>query len=131
LSLEAALLARLNGKEDYIRIAHALFEKQESWTSAKDPLAALKKVVVDLGFSPQKVEEALSNKKTETQILSRCVDGIKQYKIDSTPTVIVGGEIIPYAADLKKLKASVDRELKKNETKKRTLKKKEIKKTDT
>ena len=118
ISLQAALLARLNHKEDYLRIANALFEKQEAWLSAKDPLSALKKIVIDLGIPSQEVEKALTNKKTETQLLTRCVDGIKQYKIDSTPTVVVHDKIIRYAADLKELITLVNKELKKKELKK-------------
>src|SRR5687768_5061793 len=54
LALRASMLARCAGAERYFPMLDVLFQQQNQWTRAKDPMAALAQIGRLAGVSPQK-----------------------------------------------------------------------------
>lgn len=113
VSLAAAKLARADGVSSYMKIAHTFYHTQKEWLEDKKAIDILKRQVVALGVSAEKVEAALVNKTLEDQLLNTCVDAMKRHKLDSTPTVIIGDQVFPFAATLEDLAPHIEKTLKK------------------
>lgn len=100
-ALQAAMLAHCAGRERYFGFLEVMFQQQEQWSHAKDPMAALAKLVRLGGMSEQQISACLSNKDVERRVLATRLDGEKRYAIRSTPTFLVNGRKItgnlPYA----------------------------------
>ena len=92
LALKAAMVARCGGADRYFGFVEAIYTQQEQWTSAPDPVAALKQLVQPGGLSSADVDACLADKKLEDAILQRQLAGQNEHEVDSTPTFVVNGE---------------------------------------
>ena len=111
-SLAASTIARAQDQETYLKLAHAYYKDYEGITNHENPLEHIKKLSLDLGLKKDEIERALSNKALEDKILNGVVHGLTHYKIEATPTVIVGDKIINHAPDYKELKGVIEEKLK-------------------
>ena len=111
-SLAATVIARSGNRETYLRLAHTFFEKHESIIDHKNPLDYIKQIAVDAGMSRAQVDRALANKALEDKVLNGVVYALNHYKIEATPTVIVGKTTINYAPELDELKETIENEIK-------------------
>ena len=90
LGLAAAQLARCVPEKRYFGFLDVLFSQQESWARASDPLGALMKLARLAGLSKGAADACLANQNLVDEILKRRVFAEKQWKINSTPSFIVG-----------------------------------------
>ena len=94
LALRAAALARYAPPERYFAVLDTLFQQQESWSRAKDPLAALGNIGKLAGMSQASVDACFKDTKLMDAIVQVRLDGEKTHGVDSTPTFIIGGKKI-------------------------------------
>ena len=94
LALRAAALARYAPPERYFAVLDTLFQQQESWSRAKDPLAALGNIGKLAGMSQAAVDACFKDTKLMDAIVQVRLDGEKTHGVDSTPTFIIGGKKI-------------------------------------
>ena len=93
LALRAAALARCAPQERYFAVLDTLFQQQETWSRAKDPLAAIGNIGKLAGMSQATVDACFKDTKLMDSIVQIRLDGEKQ-GVDSTPTFIIGGKKI-------------------------------------
>ena len=101
-ALMAAALAECNGDDRlFFNFLNALFDSQDSWARAADPIAALTNIGRLGGLKPDAIAACFNDRALLDRILSSRVEGAKLFGIDSTPTFIVNGEklvgALPYA----------------------------------
>ena len=89
LALRAAALARCAPQERYFAVLDTLFQQQETWSRAKDPLAAIGNIGKLAGMSQATVDACFKDTKLMDSIVQIRLDGEKQ-GVDSTPTFIIG-----------------------------------------
>ncbi len=92
LALRAAALARCAPQERYFAVVEALFQQQESWSRAKDPLVAIGNIGKLAGMSQASVDACFQDTKLLDKIVQGRMDGEKTHGVDSTPTFIIGGK---------------------------------------
>jgi protein-disulfide isomerase len=88
----AFMLARCAGKDKYYPVVDLLFRTQRTWAVEK-PLGPLLATVKQAGFTEDSFKQCLSNQKV--------LDGIEwvrnraseKFKVDSTPTFFINGQI--------------------------------------
>ena len=92
-------------------ILHHLYNNQSSWvrgSTIEDLNKNLKRVVQESGFKLD-FEKCIANSENEDFILEDRIDGVKNYKIEATPTLIINGEKFENPKNYKKLKKYIEK----------------------
>lgn len=94
-ALWAAQLARCSGPERYFSFLDVLFRQQGSWARGNDAAAIqdnLKRLAKLGGFSDQSFAACLNDKAVEAAVLEQSLKGEREFKVNSTPTLIINGK---------------------------------------
>jgi protein-disulfide isomerase len=94
LALRAAAMARCAAPERYFAMIETLFQQQDGWSRARDPLAALATIGKLAGMSQTTIDACFKDTKLMDAIVQIRLDGEKTHGVDSTPTFIIGGRKI-------------------------------------
>ena len=97
-----------DGKSD---IMHILYSGQKKWAKGKTPAEAeayLKNFLKDEGVKVD-FEKCLSDKLVEDYILNDRIEGVKQFKVNATPTIIINDIKFEKALNYKNLKKYLEK----------------------
>ena len=97
-----------DGKTD---ILHFLYENQEKWAQGEtieDINKNLKNIVLEIE-SGLDFEDCLVNKKIEDHVLNDRISAAKEFKINSTPTLIINDKKFDNPQNYKKLKKTIEK----------------------
>ncbi len=92
-------------------ILHYLFKNQNRWLKGKtvDELNQNIKDFIEKSNFNLDSEKCLSNKKVEDHILEDRINGVKKFKIEATPTLIINNEKFENPLNYKKLKKYLEK----------------------
>jgi protein-disulfide isomerase len=100
LALAAALSAEcIEQDKAYFAYLDVLFEDQQAWSRAEDPLAELQKRARLAGLSPERFDACVRDQAMADRILERVAAARDTLEVSSTPTFFVDGEKIAGAQD--------------------------------
>ena len=92
-------------------ILHLLFENQEKWVTGetidelnKNLKNLIKSENLDLDF-----EKCTNNKDIEDFVINERIEGVKKYKVNSTPTIIINGKKFEKTLNFKNLKKIIEK----------------------
>src|ERR1700722_11236852 len=85
VSIKAHQVAWWRGEIKYLDFLKLLYETQEKWLSATDPVAALKSIALQHGITPKQFDTCLKNQELLDQIIQVRLEGQKKYNIKATP----------------------------------------------
>tara|TARA_B100000767_G_scaffold233264_1_gene225536 strand:+ start:453 stop:1043 length:591 start_codon:yes stop_codon:yes gene_type:complete len=97
-----------DGKSD---LTHILFSGQKKWAKGKTPEEAteyLKKFLTDEGISID-FEKCLNDKNIEDYVLNDRIEGVKKFKVNATPTIIINGKKFDKALNYNNLKKYLEK----------------------
>ena len=97
-----------DGKSDII---HVLFSGQKKWVKGKTPEEAtmhLKKFITNAGIDVD-FEKCLGDKTIEDYILNDRIDGVKKFKVNATPTIIINDKKFEKALNYNNLKKYLEK----------------------
>ncbi len=94
LALRAAAVADCLDGDRFFGFLDLLFQNQERWARAKDPIQALGQMASLAGMGQSQFEGCVKDEAEMDKILARAKDGSKTYKVESTPTLIANGRKI-------------------------------------
>ena len=109
-ALNASKVAQCNndGKPDLL---HFLFSNQQKWAigeTVEDANANLKKLLkdenIDIDF-----EKCTNNKNIEDYVLNDRIEGVKKFKVNATPTIIINNKKFDKTLNYKNLKKSIEK----------------------
>ena len=92
-------------------VLHALFSGQKKWARGKTPEEAtkyLKKFLEDEGVNVN-FEKCLNDKDIEDYILNDRIEGVKKFKVNATPTIIINDKKFDKALNYKNLKKYLEK----------------------
>ncbi len=108
VALAAAMIAHCS-KDHYMAFVDAFFQTQQTWATAKDPVAAIKTVGRLGGMDGPAVDKCLADNDMITQINARVAEATDKLKINSTPSFLINGKLavgeMTYEAFMKLLPA--------------------------
>jgi len=109
-ALNASKIAQCNndGKSD---ILHFLFLNQKKWTVGETVETAnenLKKLLKDENIVID-FEKCTNNKKIEDYVLNDRIEGVKKFKVNATPTIIINNKKFDKSLNYKNLKKSIEK----------------------
>ena len=92
LALRAHAMARSVSSEKYYPLVNMLLEKQASWTTAVDPIDALRKLGRLAGVSSAEFDATMRNRPLLESIVQMRQDALKEFDIKSTPSFVINNE---------------------------------------
>ena len=109
-AFNASMIGQCNndGKPE---IMHILYSGQKKWAKGKTPEEAtkhLKKFLYDEGVKVN-FEKCLTDKATEDYILNDRIEGVKKFKVNATPTIIINDKKFEKALNYKNLKKYLEK----------------------
>ena len=109
-ALNASKIGQCNndGKSD---LMHILFSGQKKWARGKTPDEAkeyLKKFLKDEQINVE-FEKCLNDKTIEDYVLNDRIEGVKKFKVNATPTIIINGKKFDKALNYKNLKKYLEK----------------------
>ena len=109
-ALNASKIAQCNndGKSDLL---HFLFSNQKKWAIGKTVETAnenLKKLLKDENIVID-FEKCTNNKKIEDYVLNDRIEGVKKFKVNATPTIIINNKKFDKSLNYKNLKKSIEK----------------------
>ena len=107
LSLATAMIAHCSG-DRYFAFLETFFKSQDSWAHATDPMTSVKSIARLGGMTADQVDACILNKQLMVDITDRRQEGLDKYKVESTPSFLVNGQLLagaqPYEEFVKLLK---------------------------
>lgn len=110
LALGAALLARCAPSGKGMGMIEKMFNEQTKWIQAEKPIEPLTAYAKETGMTDKEVEACLQNKGIVDAIRDVYATAVSLYKVDATPTFLVGDDRVP-GADYNALKQMIDKAL--------------------
>ena len=99
---------RNNGKSDLL---HFLFSNQKKWAIGETVEAAnenLKKLLKDENIAID-FEKCTNNKNIEDYVLNDRIEGVKKFKVNATPTIIINNKKFDKTLNYKNLKKFIEK----------------------
>jgi len=112
-SLAAAMVARCAGRDRYFGFVELLFRSQSQWSQSNNPLEAIARVVRFGGMSEADINDCLKYQPLLESIRKGAETANEKLKINSTPSFIIGSEVISGALPYEHFKKAIDKALKK------------------
>ena len=109
-ALNASKIAQCNndGKSDLL---HFLFSNQKKWAIGETVEAAnenLKKLLKDENIAVD-FEKCTNNKNIEDYVLNDRIEGVKKFKVNATPAIIINNKKFDKTLNYKNLKKSIEK----------------------
>ena len=92
-------------------VLHYLYENQRQWVkggSIQDANKNIKDLINKSDFGIN-IEDCLADKSVEDHILEDRINGVKKFKVEATPTLIINGEKFENPLNYKKLKKYLEK----------------------
>ena len=92
-------------------ILNSLFINQQKWvkgSSAKEANKNLEKFLAGEGFNID-FEKCINNQEIEDFVLNDRIDGVKKFKVNATPTIIINNEKFEKSLNYKNLKKALEK----------------------
>tara|TARA_B100000795_G_C22640614_1_gene376312 strand:- start:10 stop:588 length:579 start_codon:yes stop_codon:yes gene_type:complete len=92
-------------------ILNSLFANQQKWvkgSSAEEANKNLQKFLINEGFNVD-FEKCIENKEIEDFVLNDRIDGVKKYKVNATPTIIINDKKFEKSLNYKNLKKALEK----------------------
>ena len=96
------------------RLLEEMYNKQKFWAVGSDINKInelLKKVGEDFNLTNENINDCLKDEKAQEDILNQRIEAQKQYKIESTPTIIINEKKYTSKVDYKTFKKFIDKNL--------------------
>ena len=110
IAFNATKLAHCRNDGEH-EILHHLYLNQDKWIKGKNELEAnqaMKKFIDNTEYNLD-FDKCLADKKIEDHILEDRIEGVKKYKVNATPTVIINGKKFENHSNYKKLKKYIEK----------------------
>jgi protein-disulfide isomerase len=91
VALKASLLARCAPGDRYFAMLDVLFRSQDTWSRAVDPALALSQIGRTAGLDQAKIDSCLNDEAATDKLIAEIQAAQDQFKINSTPTLIING----------------------------------------
>ena len=105
LALAASMIARCTGRKNFFGFLETLYLTQSKWMNSEKPLLSLEKLSRLAGLKKEQYNICLQNSNLRDQILAQRLEAAKEFKVKSTPTIFINGELYSGEMNLSQLRA--------------------------
>ena len=111
VALTGSMIAHCAGKDRYFAFIQTMFAQQKQWSNDPQPIKALAQIARLGGMTKDKFEKCIKDKNVADAILQKRLDGDKQYKINSVPTILINGKRYSGGLTIEEFRSIVKRTL--------------------
>lgn len=97
LAQATAMVSHCSG-DRYFAFLNTFFRTQDQWARNPTPLNAIKTIAKLGGMSEDQVDKCIADSGLLNEINARKDEALNRYKVDSTPSFIIGGKL--YSGDM-------------------------------
>lgn len=108
LDLVVFMLAEISGPDHYYDVINTFYNNQDKWVTSQTPKDAIEAIALQLGFTPDSFNQALTNQKLPKEIQAERDQASNDFKVDGTPTFFVNGTQMVGEQTLEQLSAAID-----------------------
>ena len=109
-ALNASKISQCKSNES-LKILNSLYSNQQEWVrgnTVEEINGNLKKFIKNQGFEIN-FEKCINNKEIEDFVLNDRIEGVKKFKVNATPTIIINDEKFEKTLNYKNLKKSLEK----------------------
>ena len=103
----AFMLARCAGNDKYYAVVDLLFRTQQTW-AVEHPIEPLTATLKQAGFTEDSIKQCLANQKVLDGIEWVRNRATEKFKVDSTPTFFINGQMVKGAVSFDDMKKIID-----------------------
>lgn len=92
VAARAGMLARCLPESRFYPFVEVVFESQDQWTRADDPVAALERLGRLAGLGEAEMKACLSSEPLLDGIIKMRMEGHEKYGVEATPTLVINGK---------------------------------------
>jgi protein-disulfide isomerase len=96
------------GPKRYYGFVQILFQQQQRWATARDPLAEVAKLARIGGMNQQSFDACLENETYASGVLLARTQGETEYDIQSTPSFVINGRVVPGGMSYEEFSRAID-----------------------
>lgn len=93
VDIGAFMLARCAPGDRYFPMIDVLFDQQKNWAFTKESAKQLLMIAKQAGFTEESFDKCLSDNKLAEEIRNVGKRGYEEFKVDSTPTLFINGQV--------------------------------------
>ncbi|MGE0666661.1 MAG: DsbA family protein [Sphingomonadales bacterium] len=103
-AVDASILVRCTGAENYFEVLSKLFEEQPQWMPAPGPVSEVSRKATQnrlqdygekYGVDEAKYQACLDNKPLKDHLANRMDEARNRYQVNGTPAIVVNGKLTP------------------------------------
>lgn len=106
-ALQASMLARCSGEQNFFGVVDLLFERQANWSTISNPTAALRQIGMHSGVSGQAFDACMADESLVDMILSTRLHGHQRMQVTSTPSVFINGQKVSNPMDYAEISSRI------------------------
>ncbi|MFO1061496.1 MAG: DsbA family protein [Dongiaceae bacterium] len=99
VDVKAFALAHCVPKEQFFPMIGVLYESQNDWLGAQDPVKALQQIGRTAGLDQAAIDQCFGDKTFVDKLVAGLQDASTRYKVESTPTFVIAGKAYPGAME--------------------------------
>ena len=111
VALRAAVAARCADPAQFFTLIELLYSEQTKWAGDRDPQTAVMRYARLSGLNDDKLKACNANDRVLNQILAKRQVADTHFKIQSTPSFVVGNEMVVGARDYATFEAALNKAL--------------------
>lgn len=93
-ALGVAMLLRCLPESRYFKAMDVLFKQQKSWARSNNPIAKVESLLKLAGLNQETATACKASSPLQDFVIQSRLDGSKNHGVNSTPTVIIGDEVL-------------------------------------
>jgi protein-disulfide isomerase len=93
VDIGAFMLARCAPADKYFPMIDVLFDQQKNWAFTRESAKQLLMIAKQAGFTEEQFDKCLSDNKRAEEIRNIGKTAYEKFKVDSTPTIFINGEV--------------------------------------
>jgi protein-disulfide isomerase len=102
------MLAEIAGPDQYYNVIDTFYDNQDKWVSSDKPKDAIQAIALQLGFTQDSFEQALTNQDWPKRIQDQRDQATNDFKMSGTPTFYINGKQLVGEQTLDEMSAAID-----------------------
>jgi protein-disulfide isomerase len=86
------MLAEIAGPDQYYTVIDTFYDNQDKWVQSDKPKDAIEAIALQLGFTKDSFEQALTNQDWPKRIQAERDKAVNEFKVSGTPTFYINGK---------------------------------------
>ncbi|HTJ58594.1 MAG TPA: DsbA family protein [Devosiaceae bacterium] len=102
------MLAEIAGPDHFYNVIDTFYDNQDKWVSSDKPKDAIEAIALQLGFTADSFNQALTNQEIPKEIQAARDQAVNDFQVSGTPTFFINGKQFVGEQTIDQLTAAID-----------------------